>query len=82
MGDDTLFHSLDLIQSGDLVRYHGSIPHAHGLYIAVPCPCSACQFLYAIAPTDTRYALIDPWGELPGPRCARRESITRSIACN
>ncbi|MGW1071539.1 hypothetical protein [Streptomyces sp. NPDC002537] len=82
MGEDTLFRRLDLIQPGDLVLYHGSIPRAHGLYIALPCPCSTCRFLYEFAPADTRYALVDPWGELPGPRCVRRESITRSTACN
>ncbi|MFF4403791.1 hypothetical protein [Streptomyces sp. NPDC001404] len=82
MGDDTLFRSLDLIQSGDLVRYHGSITRAHGLYIALPCSCSACWHLYEFAPGDTRYALVDPWGELPGPRCVRRASITRSTSCS
>ncbi|MEU1309482.1 hypothetical protein ABZ419_11385 [Streptomyces cinnamoneus] len=79
---DTLFRSLDLIEPGDLVRYHGSITTAHGLYLAHPCPCELCRVRFRLSPRDTRYLLIDPWDERPGPHCVRRQSITRSTACN
>ncbi|MDG4535298.1 hypothetical protein [Streptomyces sp. AV19] len=82
MGDNTPFRSLDLIEPGDLVHYHGSIKTAHGFYLAVPCPCSVCRLRHDLSPTDTRYLLTDPWGDLPGPQCVRRASITRSTACN
>ncbi|MFF7022999.1 hypothetical protein ACFY97_18600 [Streptomyces klenkii] len=82
MGEDTLFRSLDLIEPGDLVRYHGSLTDAHGLYLAQPCPCAVCRLRLRITPTDTRYVLLDPWDEMPGPQCVRRASITRSDACN
>ncbi|MBH1938969.1 hypothetical protein I5Q34_32710, partial [Streptomyces sp. AV19] len=51
-------------------------------YLAVPCPCSVCRLRHDLSPTDTRYLLTDPWGDLPGPQCVRRASITRSTACN
>lgn len=78
---DTLFRSIDLIEPGDLVVYHGSIEDAHGLWLAVPCPCRICAALDALGVPDVRFALVDPWGELSGPYHARRQSITRSAAC-
>jgi hypothetical protein len=78
---DTLFRSLDLIEPGDLVVYHGSIEDAHGLWLAIPCPCAICDALDEFGIPDLRFALVDPWGELPGPYHVRRESITRSAAC-
>ena len=77
---DTLFRSLDLIEPGDLVIYHGTITERHGLWLAIPCPCNLCNAMDAMGLTDLRFALIDPWGELSGPLHARRESITRSVA--
>jgi hypothetical protein len=32
-----LLRTLDLIEPGDLVVYHGSITDRHGLYLAKPC---------------------------------------------
>ncbi|MFF9310128.1 hypothetical protein ACF1BS_04375 [Streptomyces sp. NPDC014748] len=81
MTDTTLFRSLELIEPGDLVLYHGSIDTSHGLWLAVPCPCRICRAVDAFGLADVRFALIDPWGERPGPFHARRESITRSAAC-
>ncbi|MEU1673392.1 hypothetical protein ABZ752_15345 [Streptomyces roseifaciens] len=78
---DSLFRGLDLIEPGDLVRYHGSLADAHGLYLAHWCPCADCNLRFRVG-SDTRYMLIDPWGEAPGPQCVRRASITRSAACN
>ncbi|MFI0914191.1 hypothetical protein [Streptomyces abikoensis] len=82
MTREDLLRTVDLIEPGDLVRYHGSIPEAHGFYLAHPCLCASCQFRATYSPTDIRYLLIDPWGEIPGPECVRRASITRSTACN
>ncbi len=80
--DDSLFRSLDLIQPGDLVQYHGSIPDAHGLYIVEPCRCFTCRYHEALGSADIRYRLRDPWDEdAPAPRCVRRQSITRSATC-
>ena len=79
---DTLFASLDLIEPGDLVLYHGSIPDLHGLWLAVPCPCGICRAMDRAGLTDVRFALVDPWGERSGPVHARRQSITRSAACS
>lgn len=78
---DTLFRSLDLIEPGDLVIYHGSIESHHGLWLAVPCPCPVCRALDAFGVADLRFVLVDPWGERSGPYHVRRESITRSAAC-
>lgn len=78
---DELFHSLDLIGPGDLVIYHGTLTDCHGLWLAVPCPCEICRAIDAFGLCDSRFALIDPWGEQSGPFHARRESITRSTAC-
>lgn len=78
---DTLIHALDLIGPGDLVIYHGSIPSAHGLWLAVPCGCGICARHDRLGLSDVRFSLVDPWGERSGPHHARRESITRSIAC-
>ncbi|MFF2094818.1 hypothetical protein [Streptomyces sp. NPDC058202] len=77
---DTLIRSLDLIEPGDLVIYHGSIPSAHGLWLAVPCGCGTCQRFDRFGLSDVRFALADPWGERSGPEHVRRESLTRSIA--
>lgn len=80
---DTLFRALDLIEPGDLVIYHGSITELHGLYIATPCACFFCAIRDRRGDADARYSLTDPFGEAPGTvRCARRQSITRSAACN
>ncbi|WP_329214875.1 hypothetical protein OG352_05415 [Streptomyces sp. NBC_01485] len=78
---DTLLRALDLIAPGDLVIYHGSIEDMHGLWLAVPCPCQICHALDDFGIPDIRFALVDPWRERPGPFHARRQSITRSIAC-
>ncbi|WP_155054557.1 hypothetical protein [Streptomyces blattellae] len=78
---DTLIRSLDLIEPGDLVIYHGTITDLHGLWLAVPCPCRICRAVDALGLVDLRFALVDPWGERSGPYHARRESITRSAAC-
>ncbi|MHC3474665.1 hypothetical protein ACYF6T_39050 [Streptomyces sp. 7R007] len=78
---DTLFRSLELIEPGDLVLYHGSITNLHGLWLAVPCPCRLCYAMDALGIPDIRFALIDPWREQPGPVHVRRQSITRSVAC-
>ncbi|MCX3059582.1 hypothetical protein [Streptomyces beihaiensis] len=79
---DTLIRALDLIEPGDLVVYHGSIESCHGLWLAVPCPCEVCRAMDAFGVPDPRLLLIDPWGELPGPHHVRRQSITRSAACD
>lgn len=81
MGDETLINSLNLIQPGDLVHYHGSITPAHGLYLAHPCPCATCRLRFELAPANLRYRLTDPWGERLGPQCVHRQSITRSTTC-
>ncbi|MER5909551.1 hypothetical protein ABT124_03345 [Streptomyces sp. NPDC001982] len=84
---DTLLRSLDLIEPGDLVVYHGSIEQAHGLYIAQPCDCYWCRVADKRAAKggpdsrDPRYRLTDPWGTARTLHCARRQSITRSAAC-
>ena len=77
---DTLIRSLDLIEPGDLVVYHGSFLALHGLWIAIPCPCGICKAMDAQGFAEVRFALGDPWGELPGPHHVRRESLTRSVA--
>ncbi|WP_372411272.1 hypothetical protein [Streptomyces luteireticuli] len=82
MGEDTLFRTLDLIEPGDLVRYHGSLTNAHGLYLAQPCPCEVCSLRLRITATDARYVLLDPWGEVASQQCVRRQSITHSTTCN
>jgi hypothetical protein len=74
---DTLFASADLIEPGDLVRYHGSLPKYHGLYLATPCDCARCALRDARGLSDARYRLHDPYGEHErAPRCVRRISIT------
>ncbi|CBG73101.1 hypothetical protein SCAB_60821 [Streptomyces scabiei 87.22] len=78
---DTLIRALDLIEPGDLVIYHGSLTHLHGLWLAVPCNCGICHRLDLLGFAEIRFALVDPWGERSGPHHARRESITRSAAC-
>ncbi|MFJ8348949.1 hypothetical protein ACIQ9J_21825 [Streptomyces sp. NPDC094153] len=78
---DALFNYLNLIGPGDLVLYHGTLTDAHGLWLAMPCPCNICHAMDALGLPDVRFALIDPWGEQPGPFHARRASITRSAAC-
>lgn len=78
---DTLIRSLDLIEPGDLVRYHGSIPGLHGLWLALPCACGICKAIDALGLPEARFALADPWGELTGPHHVRRHSLTLSIAC-
>lgn len=82
MSDTTLMQSLDMIGPLDLVIYHGSIKEDHGLWLAVPCPCSVCIAMDHLGSADCRFALIDPWTEAVGPIHARRKSITRSIACD
>jgi hypothetical protein len=77
----TLIRSLDLIAPGDLVVYHGSIQNLHGLWLAIPCPCHLCKAFDGLGLVDVRFALADPWGDLPGPFHVRRNSITRSAAC-
>lgn len=79
--DTTLFSSLDLIEPGDLVLYHGTLTDLHGLWLAIPCPCRTCDAMDALGLPDVRFALADPWGERPGPLHARRQSLTRSAAC-
>lgn len=77
---DTLFRNSDLIDEGDLVTYHGSIEALHGLWLAFPCLCGNCVRLDALGVPDTRFMLVDPWGERSGPMDVRRQSITRSTA--
>lgn len=80
---DALLLSLDLIQPGDLVQYHGSQTAYHGLYLAEPCPCRACRVHDQYGTSDPRYRLTDPYAADPSKGvlfCARRESITRSTA--
>ncbi|MFI8515289.1 hypothetical protein ACIGHB_29595 [Streptomyces sp. NPDC085460] len=80
---DTLFASLDLIEPGDVVVYHGSIPAHHGLHIAHPCACAYCASADYLGSTDVRYRLTDPFAEDPDATalcCVRRRSITRSAA--
>ncbi|MEU0937632.1 hypothetical protein [Embleya sp. NPDC005971] len=72
---DTLFRSADLIEPYDLVVYAGSKPEFHGFYEAVPCYCRSCLRHFARGGSDTRYELVDPWGESAQLRCVRRESI-------
>ncbi|MFJ4365097.1 hypothetical protein ACIP4S_13195 [Streptomyces chartreusis] len=79
--DTTLFRSIELIEPGDLVVYHGSITELHGLWLAVPCGCSICDRIDRFGIADVRFSLVDPWGEVPGPFHVRRASITRSVAC-
>ncbi|MFE5795784.1 hypothetical protein ACFQ8C_24865 [Streptomyces sp. NPDC056503] len=79
----TLFAALNLIEPGDIVLYHGSIPAHHGLYIAHPCTCFDCARADHLGTTDVRYRLTDPFDENTDPttlRCVRRRSITRSAA--
>ncbi|MFE0099825.1 hypothetical protein [Streptomyces sp. NPDC059009] len=78
---DALFRSLDVIEPGALVVYHGSIGSHHGLWLALPCLCLNCARADELGVPDCRFMLIDPWGELSGPHHVRRESITRSSAC-
>lgn len=78
---DTLLRSLNLIEPGDLVLYHGSIKGLHGLWLAIPCPCRICQAIDAMGLPEVRFALADPWGEVPGPHHVRQQSLTRSAAC-
>jgi hypothetical protein len=80
--DTKFFRTIELIEPGDLVLYHGSIPSHHGLWLAIPCPCRVCRRLDEIGFPDVRYALVDPWRELSGPHHVRPESITRSVACS
>lgn len=77
---DTLIRSLDLIEPGDLVLYHGTFECCHGLWLAVPCPCELCRVADDLGVPDVRFVLVDPWGEEPGPHHVRRQSITRSAA--
>lgn len=80
---DTLLRTLDLIEPGDLVIYHGSIPQYHGLYLARPCDCADCRIADLLGIDDIRYRLSDPFAEDPDAltlRCVRRKSITRSAA--
>lgn len=80
---DTLFRTLDLIEPGDLVLYHGSKPDYHGLYLAWPCNCFDCARADYLGSADTRYRLTDPFAEDPDAvtlRCARRGSVRRSDA--
>ncbi|MEU1373006.1 hypothetical protein ABZ442_04990 [Streptomyces triculaminicus] len=82
MSENTLFRSLDLIEPGDLVNYHGSLTDWHGLYIVELCNCGLCRIRDVVQSDDVRYRLIDPWTERDAtPRCVRRQSITRSTAC-
>jgi len=74
------FAAADLPAPGDLVNYHGSLTDLHGVFVVLPCPCRICERLDRIGSTETRYMLIDPWGDLPGPHHVRRQSITRSTA--
>ncbi|MFI2078495.1 hypothetical protein [Streptomyces triculaminicus] len=62
MSRTDLFRSLDLIEPGDLVRYHGSIAAAHGLYLAAPCSCPVCDIRLRLTPDDTlnRLQLTEP----------------------
>ncbi|MFJ5142660.1 hypothetical protein [Streptomyces sp. NPDC088707] len=80
---DTLFRTLGLIEPGDLVIYHGSIPSRHGLHLARPCGCVDCGRADYLGSTDVRYQLSDPFAEDPEAltlRCVRGQSITRSTA--
>ncbi|MGY3340975.1 hypothetical protein ACVW0K_007168 [Streptomyces filamentosus] len=80
---DTLFRTLGLIEPGDLVHYHGSIPSHHGLYLAYPCDDFTCARGDVHGSADVRYRLTDPFSEDPDAtalRCVRGLSITRSDA--
>ncbi|MFJ6730034.1 hypothetical protein ACIQPQ_34560 [Streptomyces sp. NPDC091281] len=79
---DTLLRSVDLIEPGAIVIYHGSLTSLHGTaWLAVPCTCGICDAADRLGLPNVRFALIDPWSELPGPFHVRRESLTRSAAC-
>lgn len=71
-----LFRSLELIEVGARVDYHGSLESMHGHWEAVPCPCPRCLRADKAADCDTRYALLDPEAEQEGPFHVRRASIT------
>ncbi|MEY2232796.1 hypothetical protein [Streptomyces sp. BF23-19] len=80
---DTLFRTLGLIEPGDLVLYHGSIPEHHGIHLAQPCDCFHCGRADRLGIDDTRYRLTDPFAEDPDActvQHVRRKSITRSAA--
>ncbi|OKJ48099.1 hypothetical protein AMK27_38850 [Streptomyces sp. CB02009] len=78
---DTLLRTLDLVEPGDLVLYHGSKPECHGLYMARLCFCAHCGHADHVGSADTRYHLTDPFAE-DTDACVvhhvRRASITRS----
>lgn len=77
---DTLFRDADVIELGDLVVYHGSITALHGLWLAVPCQCGNCKLMDEMGLPNVRFALVDPWGEEPGPEHVRRTSVSHSRA--
>ncbi|MEV7581566.1 hypothetical protein [Streptomyces erythrochromogenes] len=80
---DTLLRTLDLVEPGDLVLYHGSKPEHHGLYLAQPCDCLDCGVSDYLGIDDVRYRLVDPFADDPYAckvHHVRRESITRSAA--
>lgn len=77
---DSLLQSIGLIEPGDLVTYHGSIPELHGLWLAIPCLCRLCTHADEMGLPIHRYHLIDPWEERSGPHHVRPESVTRSTA--
>ncbi len=60
---------------GAPVRYHGSIPQAHGAYTAHPCPCPDCTRQVLTGAPATHYELRTPAGK-PGPSHVRHTSVT------
>lgn len=77
---DVLFASLDLIEPGDLVLYHGSKTGEHGLFIAAPCECRYCYAGDRSGSTDTRYRLESISTVGRNLVHARRQSITAARA--
>ncbi|TDU67826.1 hypothetical protein [Streptomyces sp. KS 21] len=80
---DTLLRTLDLVEPGDLVLYHGSKRDYYGFYLANPCDCAYCARANYLGCADVRYRLTDPFGEdpeAPALICVRSQSITRSAA--
>ena len=77
---DLLFASLDLIEPGELVLYHGSKTGEHGLFLATPCECRHCFAGDQSGDTDTRYRLQSISTVGRDLVHARRDSVTAARA--
>ncbi|MFJ4551062.1 hypothetical protein ACIP4X_17850 [Streptomyces sp. NPDC088817] len=64
---DALFNSLNLIGPGDLVLYHGTLTDAHGLWLAMPCPCNICHAMDALGLPDVASPSSTPGTSSPAP---------------